>query len=155
MGARDFLAKPFTDEEIILRLRAVSAQSRRTAESVILRGRIAEVRLGTLLSLLDFERKSGLLLLISRGEIATLFVAEGRVVKVDPTPDHLTPTRRLLEILDWTAGRFEFIMSDVVGRDEIALPTSALLLEHARLRDEAGRPEGDDGDEGSGDGDAR
>ncbi|HLU68792.1 MAG TPA: response regulator [Kofleriaceae bacterium] len=144
MGARDFIEKPFTDEEIILRLVAVSAQTRRTAESVILRGRIAEVGLGTLLSLLDFERKSGLLLLLAGGDVATLFIAEGRVVKVDPTPDHLTPTQRLLEILDWSEGRFEFIASDVVGRDEIALPTSRLLLEHARLRDEGVRAGDDD-----------
>ena len=139
MGARDFIQKPFTDEEIILRLKAVSVQTRRTAESVILRGKVAEVGLGTLLSLMEFERKSGLLLLMARGEVATLFIAEGRVVKVDPTPDHLTPTQRLLEILDWTEGRFEFLISDVVGRDEIALPTSRLLLEHARQRDEASR----------------
>ena len=135
MGARDFIQRPFTDEELALRLKAVATQSKRTAEQVILRGRIAEVGLGTLLSMLDFERKSGLLLLISHGAIVTLFVAEGRVVKIDPVPDGRTPRERLIDILDWTDGRFEFLMSDVVGRDEIEFATPQLLLEHARQKD--------------------
>ena len=139
MGARDFIQRPFTDEELALRLKAVSAQSKRTAEQVILRGRIAEVGLGTLLSMLDFERKSGLLLLISQGAIVTLFVAEGRVVKIDPVPEARTPRERLLDILDWTEGRFEFLMSDVVGRDEIEYSTPQLLLEHARQKDDGER----------------
>lgn len=135
MGARDFIQRPFTDEELALRLKAVAAQSKRTAEQVILRGRIAEVGLATLLSMLDFERKSGLLLLISHGAIVTLFVAEGQVVKIDPVPDGRSPRERLLDILDWTDGRFEFLMSDVVGRDEIEFATPQLLLEHARQKD--------------------
>jgi two-component system, OmpR family, response regulator MtrA len=135
MGARDFIQRPFTDEELALRLKAVAAQSKRTAEQVILRGRIAEVGLATLLSMLDFERKSGLLLLISQGAIVTLFIAEGRVVKIDPVPDDRTPRERLLDVLDWSEGRFEFLMSDVVGRDEIDFATSQLLLEHARQKD--------------------
>lgn len=139
MGARDFIQRPFTDEELALRLKAVSAQSKRTAEQVILRGRIAEVGLATLLSMLDFERKSGLLLLISQGAIVTLFVAEGRVVKIDPAPDGRTPRERLLDLLDWTDGRFEFLMSDVVGRDEIEFSTPKLLLEHARQKDHGER----------------
>ncbi len=139
MGARDFIQRPFTDEELALRLKAVSAQSKRTAEQVILRGRIAEVGLSTLLSMLDFERKSGLLLLISQGAIVTLFVAEGRVVKIDPAPDGRPPRDRLLDLLDWTEGRFEFLMSDVVGRDEIEYTTPQLLLEHARQKDSGER----------------
>jgi CheY-like chemotaxis protein len=139
MGARDFIQRPFTDEELGLRLKAVAAQSKRTSEQVILRGRIAEVGLATLLSLLDFERKSGVLLLMSQGAIVTLFVAEGRVVKLDPVPEDRTPRERLLDLLDWAEGRFEFLMSDVVGRDEIEYSTPQLLLEHARLRDEGKR----------------
>lgn len=136
MGARDFVQRPFSDEELALRLKAVAAQSKRTAEQVILRGRIAEVGVSTLLSMLDFERKSGLLLLISAGAIVTLFLADGRVVKIDPVPEGRSPRERLIDVLDWTEGRFEFLMSDVVGRDEIDFSTPELLLEHARLRDE-------------------
>jgi two-component system response regulator MtrA len=136
IGARDFIQRPFTDEELALRLKAVSVQSKRTAEQVILRGRIAEVGVATLLSMLDFERKSGLLLLISQKAVVTLFLADGRVVKIDPVPDERTPRERLLDLLDWTEGRFEFLMSDVVGRDEIDFATPELLLEHARQRDD-------------------
>ena len=136
IGVKDVLEKPFTDEELALRLRGAAAQRRRTAEHVILRGKIHEVGLATLLSLLDFEHKSGMLILLREGEMATLFIADGRVVKVDPVPQGESPRQGLFRLLDWDQGRFEFLMSEVVGRDEIDLPTSYLLLEHARLRDE-------------------
>jgi two-component system, OmpR family, response regulator MtrA len=139
MGARDFIQRPFTDEELALRLKAVASQSKRTSEQVILRGRIAEVGLGTLLSMLDFERKSGLLMLISQGAIVTLFIADGRVVKIDPVPEGRTARERLLDVLDWAEGRFEFLMSEVVGHDEIEYSTPQLLLEHARQKDEGER----------------
>lgn len=139
LGVKDVLEKPFTDEEVALRLRGAAAQRRRTAEHVILRGKIHEVGLATLLSLLDFEHKSGMLILIRPGDIATLYVADGQVVKVDPVQEGESPREALFRLLDWDQGRFEFLMSDVVGRDEIDLPTSHVLIEHARLRDESGR----------------
>lgn len=140
-GVTQFVRKPFTDEEIMLRIATAVRSRRRTAEHVILRGRIAEVGIATLLTLLDFERKSGMLILIHAGQVATLFIAQGRIVKIEPVPDGVKPRERLLELLDWRKGTFEFIMSDVVGSDEISLSTPQILLEHARLRDEAARDE--------------
>ena len=42
-----------------------------------------------------------------------------------------------MAVLDWHAGHFEFSSCEVVGADELGLPTTQLLLEHARVRDEA------------------
>jgi hypothetical protein len=42
-----------------------------------------------------------------------------------------------MAVLDWTSGTFEFTSCEVVGSDEIGVNTSALLLEHARIRDES------------------
>lgn len=138
-GVTQFVRKPFTDEEIMLRIATAVRSRRRTAEHVILRGRVAEVGIATLLTLLDFERKSGMLILIDSGQVATVFIAQGRIVKIEPVPAGMRPRDRLLELLDWRKGTFEFIMSEVVGSDEISLSTPQVLLEHARLRDEAAR----------------
>lgn len=139
MGAADFIRKPFADEELVLRMDTLVAHHRPTAEQSILRGRLAEISTGTLLSLFEFERKSGLLILTGHGQLATLFLAEGRVVKVDPIPDGMSSKDYLMQVLDWHEGRFEFLLSEVVGGDDIEMATSQLLLEHARLRDEASR----------------
>ena len=141
MGVRDFIHKPFTDEELVIRLRhLVSPSARPDSDRVGLKGSLGEIGVGTLLSLLDFERKSGILAVIADHGVARIFVASGRIVKVD-TPSTLgaEPVPRLMKILDWNKGSFEFIACEVVGKDEIGLPTQHLLLEHARLRDEEHR----------------
>jgi CheY-like chemotaxis protein len=138
LGVKDFIKKPFTEEEVALRLRSAARPQGRTQEHVILRGKIAELGLGTLLSLLEFERKSGLLIMVGADEMMTLYLAEGRVVKIDPVKRR-SPRESLLELLDWTTGTFEFILSEVVGKDEVDVSTTQLLLEHARRRDEAAR----------------
>ena len=47
--------------------------------------------------------------------------------------------------LDWSAGNFEFSARDIADPDELGLPTSNLILEHARLRDEARQRSGTEG----------
>jgi hypothetical protein len=62
------------------------------------------------------------------------------VVKVELGKSDAPARARLMAVLDWAAGHFEFSGCEVVGADEIGLPTTQLLLEHARVRDEHGRP---------------
>jgi uncharacterized protein (TIGR02266 family) len=139
LGASDFLQKPFTDEELCLRLGRFAGSGRAGAERAVLKGSIPEIGLATLLSLLEYERKSGVVTLSAGNEIARLFVADGRVVKVESPGPEQGARERLLRLLDWRLGAFEFTSCEVVGKDEVAVTTSALLLEHARLRDEGRR----------------
>jgi CheY-like chemotaxis protein/Tfp pilus assembly protein PilZ len=159
MGARDVIPKPFTDEELCIRVRRAALESRRPADPV-LRGNLNEISLATLLSLFEFERKSGILLVFSEGNAARLTLGEGHIVRIDgprresesqmrqpgqrtqrPTMDG-SPVERIMHMLDWTRGRFEFNACEVVmGTDDLGLPTQHLLLEHARVRDEAARDE--------------
>ncbi len=139
LGVKDYILKPFTSEELTLRLRNAVSQPQRSAEYVVLRGKLAEIGLATLLSLFEFERKSGLLVLIADRELVTLFIAEGRIVKIDPIASGATSHDRLLELLDWKSGTFEFILSDVVGTDEVRMSITHILLEHARRKDESSR----------------
>lgn len=140
LGVRDFITRPFIEEELVIRVgRLIVGSGHGPGESTMLSGAIGEITLPTLLSLLDFERKSGILLLLRDGEAARVFVADGRIVKIESTDHTIPPLERLMNILDWTDGTFEFTSCEVVGSDEIGQRTSSLLLEHARIRDEEKR----------------
>jgi CheY-like chemotaxis protein len=135
LGVSDFVQKPFTDEELRIRLRRYAGHPRPVSERVVLRGNIADLQMGTLLSLLEFERKSGILAILADGHIARVFVSDGRVMRVDGPPG-TTAHERLMSLLDWQAGMFEFSSCEVVGVDELGVTAAQALLEHARLRDE-------------------
>lgn len=140
LGVKDFVHKPFTDEELSIRLQRLAMQPGPTeGGAATLRGNLAEISLATLLSLLEFERKSGILVLLTGESAARLFIASGSVVKVEGPVDDGDPLGRLMHVLDWDGGNFEFTRCEVVGTDEVGLTTSRLLLEHARIRDEETR----------------
>jgi hypothetical protein len=65
-------------------------------------------------------------------------VAAGRIVRVESStgPEEAGPKERLMHVLDWRDGNFEFTACEVVGADEVQVTTQYLLIEHARLRDE-------------------
>ena len=137
-GVTDFIRRPFEAAELCARIRRVTTADRPTSGRVVLVGRVAEIGLRTLLSLLDFERKSGVLDLERDGDRVRLYLAGGRIVKIDSLGSG-EPRERLMRVLDWVDGKFEFSVCTVVGQDEIGLRTPNLLLEHARLLDERSR----------------
>lgn len=134
-GVRDYIPKPFLDEELVIRVHRASAPSA-PGETPGLRGNLVDIGLGTLLSLFEFERKSGILLLVRDGEIARVFVSEGKVLKVESSAGNGAPKQRLMALLDWQAGQFEFSPCAIGGRDELHTTVTQVLLEHARARDE-------------------
>jgi CheY-like chemotaxis protein len=135
-GVRDYIPTPFLDEELVIRMHRIVAPAPNTKEG--LRGSLVDIGLGTLLSLLEFERKSGILLVVHSGEIARVFVSEGRIFKVESTHANgaAHPKDRLMRLLDWRDGQFEFSPAAIGGRDEVGVKITTLLLEHARTRDE-------------------
>ncbi len=134
-GIRDYIPRPFLDEELVIRVHRVVAPVAPIANPG-LRGNLVDIGLGTLLSLFEFERKSGILLLLRDGEIGRLFVSEGRVLKVEGTMATGSPRQRLMSLLDWHVGQFEFSPCAIGGRDELNTSITQLLLEHARTSDE-------------------
>jgi uncharacterized protein (TIGR02266 family) len=139
LGVKDFIQRPFTEEELCIRLRRLAAAPRPgAAERSTLRGNLAEIGLGTLLSLLEFERKSGILAVLAEEEVARIFLAGGRPVKVESSVAALGSREKLMRVLSWQRGNFEFTTCEVVGSDDVKMSSSALLLEHARRQDESG-----------------
>jgi len=141
-GVRDFIPKPFTDEELAIRLRRVGPRGGRSAGRVAFRGVVEDVSLPMVLSLLEYERKSGTLVVMRASQIGRMFVASGKVHRVE-LPGHPESVAALYEMLSWRHGSFGFLSGTVAMPNEVNIPTQHLLLEHARKSDEAMRQDDD------------
>jgi CheY-like chemotaxis protein len=159
LGSDDFFPKPIDGRELEVRV-AVALRLREKMETAFrpkgpvsedfsspavltaFRGQLTQIGLPSLLSLIDMERKTGMLVLIlePEREKVRLYFDEGRVVraKID---NRATPINAELvyDIMGRTQGKFEFRTVPVDNRDEINLRTALLLLEGARIMDEARR----------------
>lgn len=135
-GAQDFIPKPFTALEAILRARRLVRAARQETERVMLRGVLTELGLPSLLTMLEHDRKSGQLMVTRNEIIAWIAFSGGRIVRArssEPAPDAHSV---LMNVLDWTDGYFE-LSAGAPGAAEIDQSVTHLLLEHARRRDEA------------------
>ncbi len=136
-GAIDFVSKPFTTNEVIVRARRLAYASPRANDRVILRGTLADIALPALLTMLEMERKTGRLALTGE-HVAWLDIEEGRIVSAGSSRDTDAQTT-MMSLLDWTSGTFE--LSSIAGphNSELAVSIRHLLLDHAQHVDESSR----------------
>src|SRR5215813_2486221 len=150
LGADDYLPKPFRFEELDLRvqnaLRRAGRMEEDAREAVTpkagVAGSLEQIGLSALLVMLDMEKKSGVLVLARRGQTVRLFLRSGRVVRA--ALDGQKTARGAACVyyaLGWSEGRFDFSALDVDMDDEVQSSTTHLLMEGARLVDEANRPQ--------------
>jgi CheY-like chemotaxis protein len=172
LGADDYVTKPFRFEELDLRVKRTLQRSHQAEQMARARlgaatrpdrpasetdgsappsglaGRLQEVGLPGLLTLLEMERKSGVLVVIrdegspapeATGDatVARVFLKEGRVhaARVEGR-DEPANAECVYALLEWRAGRFEFEAATVEMEDEVRSSTSFLLMEAARRLDE-------------------
>lgn len=104
-------------------------------------GTLDQVGAGALLTLIDGEKLTGVLVLVHGPEVGRLWCRSGQVVRarLEGHPLLSRGAEVVYHLLTWTDGRFEFTGGAVEGSDEIHLPTMHLLIEGARRMDEAGR----------------
>ena len=139
LGVDDYIGKPFEEEEVAARVaRLLSRTQSRVANARnALRGDLSHVSLASLLSFLEVDRRTGLLMVVSEGQLATLHLYEGMIRRVDLAPDKpLEGIQRVHYVLDWDEGHFELTPAQVPADGPIEIPTQFILLEHARKRDE-------------------
>jgi DNA-binding response OmpR family regulator len=167
LGADDFLAKPFRFDELELRVSrtlkragAVERMARdalsgepgaepppRGSPTTHLAGTLNEVGLAALLTLLEMERKSGVLTVTRDASTnqagapapsaAEITLRRGRVVRARLEGcEEPRNAECVYALLEWVSGSFEFAAGEVEAPDEVGQTTSFLLIEGARRLDE-------------------
>lgn len=113
-------------------------QRRNTAMS----GRLEQLGLSSLLVMMEMERKGGVITLkeLESGVVGRIFLRAGQVVsaRLDARPD-LDGRQSVYVMLTWRAGAFSFNAMEVDMEDTVQSSTTHLLMEGARLIDEANR----------------
>jgi CheY-like chemotaxis protein len=146
LGADDYVTKPFRFEELDLRVAKTLRRTQSTVQETrdglggpSLRGDLSHVGLSSLLVLIEMERKTGLLSLRAPGgPSGQILVREGRVVhaRLDDLAEPVDGDC-VYYLLTWGSGEFEFVACLVEGADRVNVSTTHLLMEGARLMDEA------------------
>jgi DNA-binding response OmpR family regulator len=140
LGAMDFIPKPFTALEVILRARRWARARQRDTERVVLRGTLAELALATLLTMFEQERKTGQLSVTREHSVAWIDFVEGRIVRARSSELDADSHTILMTVLDWKEGYFELSSGmPMDGAAELETTVTHILLEHARRSDEATR----------------
>jgi hypothetical protein len=103
-----------------------------------LSGALSEINVGTLLTLFEMERRSGVVLLYARGRRGQINIRMGKIVRAATSGDApLNGKEALYALLAWRSGRFQYRPGPVKGEEgELDLSTSHVLLEAARRSDE-------------------
>jgi DNA-binding response OmpR family regulator len=149
LGADDYVTKPFRFEELDLRVAKTLRRAQQTQQDTRdqlsgsgLRGDLAQVGLSSLLVLIEMERKTGLLQMRAPGgPSGQILVRDGKVVhaRLDDQEEPVD-AECVYYMLTWGAGEFEFVACVVEGVDRVTVSTTHLLMEGARLMDEANEP---------------
>jgi len=150
-GGDDYLTKPFELEELHLRIqRALSRRESlerelRAGQRIIdvpddraISGSLSQIGLPSVLTLLEMERKSGVLLVQCEDPVATvrIFIQRGRVVAARSESER--NEQAVFLSLGWARGRFEFAPLDFEIDEEVRMTTTGLIMEGARFLDEGG-----------------
>ena len=106
-----------------------------------LQGKLKEIGWGSLLTLMETERKTGIIEVKhpvdQGGKTARIFFRDGAIIKAFVEDSSLVNEELIYQILTWTEGEFEFIATEVDINDEIECPLTSLLLEGLRRIDES------------------
>jgi CheY-like chemotaxis protein len=114
------------------------------SKPVGIHGTLEQLGLSSLLVILEMERKSGILRVEKANATGRIFAREGRIIAAriegEAAPkDAKKGAQAVYHMLTWSAGRFDFSVVDVDMEDEVQSTTTNLLMEGARLIDEANR----------------
>ncbi len=138
-GPEPLRAPPKTAE-----VTAVQGEPMRPRRTTALNGRLEQLQLSSLLVMMEMERKDGLLSLKDSrtGTVGRMFLRRGQVISAKLGESGTPDKESVYEMLSWKAGTFSFNAMEVEMEDVIKSSTTHLLMEGARLIDEANRDEG-------------
>jgi two-component system KDP operon response regulator KdpE len=146
LGVDDYIDKPYSSTALLRRVRRALARSLEPDEErAALRGDLGRVGLPNLLALIELERRTGRLELRSDDVTGRVLLNAGRVVHL--AIDHpLAPEEPLdlfYAMLGWKEGEFELFHEAVELQSDVGVSISHMLMELARIEDEANASAGD------------
>lgn len=102
-----------------------------------LQGDLGQLKPPSLLVFFEMERMTGVLRLSHEGQQASLFLKHGRILDVEAPGRVEDPVAKVGEVIGWSQGAFSFSFEPVEREDRVKTGTTGLLLEAARVADEA------------------
>ncbi len=148
VGADVLLERPVTNEELVAQIDALVSMARRfridipddqSAPSLAaaFRGDLSNFPLASVLMMLEMERRTGSLEVVSSGgKRAMLVLSAGLFAATEISGESCPPLEVLREVLAWRSGRFAFRPRDAGSLPPARGSVGALVLEAMRLEDE-------------------
>lgn len=137
LGADDVVVKPVHLDELRCRVDNALRHGRRDRVlSTGMSGCLSQIGLSTVLMMLSMERRTGELVVQQGASVARLLVREGNVVQASMGRDE-SDLDCVLAVLSWSSGAFELVPQPIDAEDRVGTSTTAILLEAARMADEA------------------
>ncbi len=142
LGVDDYIAKPYSADDLIERIEKLLANNASRSKSLVtkaLRGDLEQVSLPTVLSLLEMEKKTGVVVIVG-SKVCRIFMSEGRPlgIEMDGEPEDTDQMELATKLFAWQNGQFEFSRQDVPRIDRINMSMQSLIMEAARIADENG-----------------
>lgn len=154
LGVDLFLKKPLNNDEVAVQVRALLNMSKRLRDkprdslvpgssadgSAALRGDLAQMSITTVLTVLEMERRTGeLTVQKSDGKKALFGLLDGSLATFNLDGKHADAVETVRQVIGWRAGRFWFNPLSPVDGGQTRHSIGMVLLEAARLEDEATR----------------
>ncbi len=113
-----------------------------------LSGLLSRIKLPTILGLMEMERMSGELRFTNdHDQEMVLYIDTGMPVDlVDASGKEDSPKELLKQLMGWADGEFRFLVEKVSREDRFGTSMTSLILELARLEDEASQDDSQDHD---------
>ena len=151
VGADAFLTKPYRTEDIVAQVGALVGMAQRmgdrasfgpasTRAAPAMRGDVSQIEISTVLTLLEMERRSGLLKVRTEGGETVCFeLCDGALARATLDGGEAEPTRLFRKVFGWKHGRFWFRAAKVHEGPKPASAVGPLLLLAMQQMDEAER----------------
>lgn len=127
------------DSELVLIDNFEDGENKQSAVHTILSGSLKQIGLSSVLSMINLEQKTGILILdnVKKTEKVKAFIVNGEIFKAESEGVDFINQEAIYNALTWKGGKFAFYYQNIDIEDEINAPITSILLEGARLIDEA------------------
>ncbi|MFA4986729.1 MAG: response regulator [Candidatus Brocadiia bacterium] len=134
-GADDYLAKPYANDILLIKMKSILDRSRRMdllAEASIV-GRFSPRSFAEVIQLLDITKKSGLLKILSGSSYTQIWLRNGSIVAArDESEEGL---QAIYNLVKNPTGRYEFVEGNISEQNNINRTQMFVLLEFSRKLD--------------------